>query len=80
MAEWQAEVSKLKVAQLDELFGKKGIVPRGLKAEKVLEVAWNHTREEIATWRRQCRPAEPPAMMVNRGSRQASLNEFFSSK
>ena len=59
MAEWQTELSKLKVAQLDELLGLKGIAAKGLKAEKVLEVAWNYTREEIATWRRQSKPTEP---------------------
>ena len=31
---WQAEVNKMKVAQLDELLSKKGVKPRGVKAEK----------------------------------------------
>ena len=50
---WQAEVHKLKVAQLDELLSKKGVKPKGLKAEKAMEVAWRYTKEEIAEWRAQ---------------------------
>ena len=41
-SKWQAEVNKLKVAQLDELLSKKGVKPRGVKAEKAMEVAWLH--------------------------------------
>ena len=37
---WQAVVNKLKAAQLDELLGRKGIKPKGVKAEKAMEVAW----------------------------------------
>ena len=43
---WQAEVNKLKVAQLDELLSAKGVKPRGVKAEKATEVAWRYTKEE----------------------------------
>ena len=44
---WQAEASKLKVAQLDELLRRKGIKPKGVKAEKAMEVAW-HTWEAVS--------------------------------
>ena len=43
---WQAEVNKLKVAQLDELLNAKGVKPRGVKAEQAMEVAWRYTKEE----------------------------------
>ena len=48
---WQAEVHKLKVAQLDELLNAKGVKPKGVKAEKAMEVAWRYTKEEITEWR-----------------------------
>ena len=77
-AEWQVELSKLKVAQLDELLGKKGFAVKGIKAEKVMQNAWNYTREEIAAWRRESRPtAGPPAMMAKRDRRQPTIDEFF---
>ena len=41
---WQAEVNKLKVAQLDELLSAKGVKPKGTKPEKAMEVAWRYTR------------------------------------
>ena len=34
---WQAEVNKLKVAQLDELLNAKGVKPKGTKPEKAME-------------------------------------------
>ena len=43
---WQAEVNKIKVAKLDELLSQKGVKPRGVKAEKAMEVAWRYTKEE----------------------------------
>ena len=39
----QAEVNKMKVAQLDELLRKKGVKPKGVKEEKAMEVAWHYT-------------------------------------
>ena len=48
---WQAEVNKMKVAQLDELLVAKGVKPRGIMADRAMEVAWRYTREEIAAWR-----------------------------
>ena len=81
MAEWQVEVTKtFKVAELDELLRVKGKTVKGMKAQKAMEVAWCYTKEEIAAWRRQRRTAGAPALMVNRGSRQASLQEFFPSR
>ena len=35
---WQAEVNKMKVAQLDELLSAKGVKARGVKAEKAMVV------------------------------------------
>ena len=60
---WQAEVNKLKVAQLDELLNVKGVKPRGVKAEKAMEVAWRYTKEEIAEWRAQQETLTPPALL-----------------
>ena len=78
MAEWQMEVMKsFNVQELNELLQKKGKSAKGHKPQKAMEVAWCYTKEDIATWRRQRQTTEPPALMVNRGSRQASLQEFF---
>mgnify|MGYP003314047312 CR=1 FL=1 len=60
---WQAEVNKLKVAQLDELLRAKGVKPRGVKAEKAMEVAWRYTKEEIAAWRATQEAVTPPALL-----------------
>ena len=57
---WQAEVNKLKVAQLDELLNAKGVKPKGIKAEKAMEVAWRYTKEEIADWRAKQQEVLPP--------------------
>ncbi len=78
-AEWNVEIAKsFKVSELEQLLVAKGKSPKGLKPQKAMEVAWCYTREEIATWRRQRRQAAgPPALMVDRGSRQASMTEFF---
>ena len=78
MAEWQVEVTKtFKVSELDELLRAKGKSAKGLKEEKAMEVAWCYTKEEIAEWRRQRQVTEPPALMVNRSSRQPTLDDFF---
>ena len=60
---WQAEVNKLKVAQLDELLNAKGVKPKGTKPEKAMEVAWRYTKEEIAEWRAQQETLTPPALL-----------------
>ena len=61
---WQAEVHKLKVAQLDELLNAKGVKPKGIKAEKAMEVAWRYTKDEIADWRaKQQETLTPPALL-----------------
>ena len=81
MAEWQAEVAKtFKVKELEELLSAKNKTVQGMKAHKAMEVAWCYTKEEIAAWRRQRRTAGAPALMVNRGGRQASMQEFFPSR
>ena len=62
---WQAEANKLKVAQLDELLRRKGVKPRGVKAEKAMEVAWRYTKEEIAEWRAKQQEALTPPALLN---------------
>ena len=62
---WQAEVNKLKVAQLDELLNAKGVKPRGVKAEKAMEVAWRYTKEEITEWRAKQETLTPPAILIH---------------
>ena len=62
---WQAEVHKLKVAQLDELLNAKGVKPRGVKAEEAMEVAWRYTKEEITEWRAKQQEALPPPALLN---------------
>ena len=63
-SKWQAEVNKLKVAQLDELLAAKGVKPRGVKAEKAMEVAWRYTKEELAAWRAGQEPTPPPPALL----------------
>ena len=76
---WQAEVNKLKVAQLDELLNAKGVKPKGVKAEKAMEVAWRYTKEEIAEWRAQQEELTPPALLaVPRPSK--TLDNYFKAK
>ena len=78
---WQAEVHKLKVAQLDELLSRKGVKPRGVKAEKAMEVAWRYTKEEIAEWRaKQHEALPPPALLSTPRRSQPTLTDFFNAK
>ena len=77
---WQAEVNKLKVAQLDELLSKRGVKPRGVKAEKAMEVAWRYTKEEIAEWRAQREALTPPALLSTPRPSQPTLATYFSAK
>ena len=77
---WQAEVNKLKVAQLDELLNAKGVKPRGVKAEKAMEVAWRYTKEEIAEWRAQQEKLTPPALLNPPRPSQPTLDNYFSAK
>ena len=77
---WQAEVNKLKVAQLDELLSKKGVKPRGVKAEKAMEVAWRYTKEEIAEWRAKQEELTPPALLSTPRRSQPTLKDFFNAK
>ena len=78
---WQAELNKLKVAELDELLSAKGVTPRGLKAEKAMEVAWRYTKEEIAAWRAKQEEVTPPALLnapSQRPSQPTQYNSFRS--
>ena len=77
---WQAEVHKLKVAQLDELLSKKGVKPRGVKAEKAMEVAWRYTKEEIAEWRAKQEKLTSPALLSTPPRSQPTLKDFFNAK
>ena len=65
------EVSKLKVAQLDELLRMKNVTPKGLKAEKAEMVAWHYTH----TWRQQQAAARPPPAEIESGQRR--IEDFF---
>ena len=77
---WQAEVNKLKVAQLDELLDAKGVRPRGVKAEKAMEVAWRYTKEEIAEWRAQQETLTPPALLSTPRPPWKTLEDYFPPK
>ena len=77
---WQAEVNKLKVAQLDELLNAKGVKPRGVKAEKAMEVAWRYTKEEITEWRANQETLTPPAPMSTPRPSQTTLDTDFKAK
>ena len=74
---WQAEVNKLKVAQLDELLHAKGVKPRSVKAEKAMEVAWRYTKEEIAEWRAKQEELTPPALLSTPRRSQPTLETYF---
>ena len=77
---WQVEVNKLKVAQLDELLNAKGVKPRGVKAEKAMEVAWRYTQEEIAEWRAQQEELTPPALLSTPRPSHPALDNYFNAK
>ena len=78
---WQAEVNKLKVAQLDELLNAKCVKPKGIKAEKAMEVAWRYTKDEIAEWRaKQQEVLPPPALLSTPRRSQPTLTDFFNAK
>ena len=77
---WQAEVNKMKVAQLGELLSAKGVKPRGVKAEKAKEVAWRYTKEEIAEWRAQQETLTPPALLSTPRPPSKTLDNYFTPK
>ena len=77
---WQAEANKLKGAQLDELLRRKGVKPRGVKAEKAMEVAWRYTKEEIAEWRAQQETLTPPALLSTPRPPSKTLADYFPPK
>ena len=73
---WQAEMTKFRVSQLDELLQNKDITPKGLKAEKAEMVAWHYTRDEIAEWRKKQEKERPaPAILANRSGEQLRLDD-----
>ena len=71
---WQAEVNKLKVAQLDELLNAKGVKPKGIKAEKAMEVAWRYTKEEITERCAKQDEITPPALLSPPRRNQRTLD------
>ena len=73
---WQAEVHKLKVA---ELLNAKGVKPKGVKAEKAMEVAWRYTKEEIIEWRAQ-ETLTPPALLSTPRPSHPTLDTYFKAK
>ena len=77
---WQAEVNKLKVAQLDELLSSKGVKPRCVKAEEAMEVAWRYTKEEITEWRATQETLTPPALLSTPRPSQPTLDTYFQAK
>ena len=78
---WQAEVNKLKVAQLDELLSKKGVKPKGVKSEKAMEVAWRYTKKEIADWcAKQQETLTPPALLSTPRPPSKTLADYFTPK
>ena len=75
---WQAEVHRLKVAQLLDA---KGVKPRGVKAEKAMEVAWRYTKKEIADWRaKQQETLTPPALLSTPRTPSKTLEDYFTPK
>ena len=77
---WQAEVNKMKVAQLDEPLDAKGVKPRGVQAEKAMEVAWRYTKEEITEWRAKQEELTPPSLLSTPRRSQPTLKDFFNAK
>ena len=78
---WQAEVNKLKVAQLDELLIAKDVKPKGIKAEKAMEVAWRYTKEESAEWHaKQQEVLPPPALLSTPRPPSKTLEDYFPPK
>ena len=77
---WQAEVNKMKVAQLDELLRAKGVKPKRVKSEKAMEVAWRYTKEEIAEWSAQQETLTPPALLNTPRPPSKTLDNYFTPK
>ena len=58
-----------------------GVKPRGVKAEKAMEVAWRYTKEEIAEWRaKQQEVPPPPALLRTPRRSQPTLTDFVNAK
>ena len=68
------------MAQLDELLSKKGVKPRGVKAEKAMEVAWRYTKEEITEGRAKQAELTPPALLSTPSRSQPTLKDYFNAK
>ena len=55
--------------------------PKGIKAEKAVEVAWRYTKEEIADWRaKQQEALLPPALLSTPRHSQPTLKDFLQAK
>ena len=80
-SQWQVEVNKFKVAQLDELLSAKGVKPRGIKTEKAMEVAWRYTKEGMTTaMRAKQEELTPPALLNTPRPSQPTLDNYFTAK
>ena len=65
-------LKSFKVADLDKLLIAKGKTPRGVKADKVQQVSWCYTPEEMQQEKRRLHAAGLPAVL-----RQAVLDQYF---
>jgi len=63
---WQVEVNRVK--------------PKGVKAEKAMEVAWRYTKEEITEWRAQQETLTPPALLSTPRPPSKTLDNYFTPK
>ncbi len=61
----------------DDLLRKKGISPKGLKAEKAEQVAWYYSREEMNAWRQQQEQPRPSPALLEQPQGQRSIRDFF---
>ena len=79
--QWQAEMYKFKVSQLNELLRKKGIATKGVKAAKAEAVAWHYTRAEIHEWEKTKEKERPPPAEADANqcidAKQRRIDEFF---
>ena len=77
---WQVEDIRFQVAPLNELLRAKGVKPKGVKAEKAMEVAWRYTKEEITEWRARQEALTPPALLSTPRPNQPTLDTYFKAK
>ena len=67
-------------AEVHELLNAKDIKPKGVKAEKAMEVAWCYTKEEITEWRALQETLTPPALLSTPRHSQPTLDTYFKAK